>query len=421
MFGTIVNIFESCLVSWFLYSLCTDHKKYALLYMALTAVLNFLAINYINQFLTSQSLMFILFTGLYYIFEKKSTDCSSAQCLFIASLPLLIIMVTNITIDLTLMAFVFPGESFYDVLEMYQIPFDIIIQLIHVIEFYLIVRFLHIRALPFTESEWYIASLLSIISVVITCCFESVYLEFETQKYFLIFGMYSVFLFIVLILLLFRHIYLRADSQTHSAYEIEILKAQAENNQKILDAQKDVHQIRHDIKHLVSLLKDQETNNPEIKDFTSQYEHSLGKTFVPIVTISPAINHVLNIKCQEAMEKHIDIVCAVNIQRVPDMDDMDLSLLLANMLDNAIIHIGIEKSIHVMIREQADMMMVQVANSVNGPVLDQNGNFMNHSSSEGHGYGLKTIELVLKKYDGEFLKQQRGDEIVCTAFIPYKN
>ena len=79
MFGTIVNIFESCLVSWFLYSLCTDHKKHALLYMVLTAVLNFLAINYINQFLPSQSLMFILFTGLYYIFEKKEFNKNNVR------------------------------------------------------------------------------------------------------------------------------------------------------------------------------------------------------------------------------------------------------------------------------------------------------------------------------------------------------
>jgi sensor histidine kinase YesM len=102
------------------------------------------------------------------------------------------------------------------------------------------------------------------------------------------------------------------------------------------------------------------------------------------------------------------------------MEDSDLYLLLSNLIDNAITHIGIEKKIRIIIRDVLDTIMIQVRNSVDGTVISKDGTFLYMDRSEEHGYGLTTIKLLTDKYDGEFIIEQDGQEAVCSVFIPQK-
>jgi sensor histidine kinase regulating citrate/malate metabolism len=64
--------------------------------------------------------------------------------------------------------------------------------------------------------------------------------------------------------------------------------------------------------------------------------------------------------------------------------------------------------------------MVQVSNSVNGTVVNSDGQFITSANDDRHGYGLKTIQAIANKYHGYFICEQDGNEVVCTVFIPFE-
>ena len=67
IFDLVVNLFESVLFIYFLYSLSKTHKQNAVLYSWIAIIANFTIISTINIFSPSESLLFIVFVLIYFL------------------------------------------------------------------------------------------------------------------------------------------------------------------------------------------------------------------------------------------------------------------------------------------------------------------------------------------------------------------
>lgn len=376
--------------------------------------------SYINQFSLSQSLLTLIFDAVYYIYLRQTTFLSRGKALMFCLIPLSVTAIINTIADISVMLLFFPGQSIYDILANYQVPFDILIQLGHVVAFYIIARFIRRNELSMPEKDWIISALLISLCNIMAVCFETVYLEYEAWQYYLLLGVFCVALFVTMILFLFKSMYAHIQQENRQKLEVEILQNQLQSNERMLQMRQELNSMRHDMKHFITLLKRENTDlsSKEIQDAVRTIE-SINKTPVPVNTIIPAINYVLNIKQDEAVQKGLSFICTLNITQMIAMEDSDLYLLLSNLIDNAINHIGIDKNIRVNIREIRDNTMIQVRNSVNGTVISSDGHFINTVENDKHGYGLKTIQTIADKYHGFFACEQDGNEVVCTVFIPF--
>ncbi len=419
MFNICVNIFEQALIVFFLYSLNADHKKNAALLSVITIVINFLLITCINQFSISQSLLTILFDLIFFFYLRLTSYVSYGKALMFCIIPLAVTAIINSIADMSVMLWLFPGRSFYEILEQYQVPFDLLIQCSHVIAFYFIAKYIRRNELELPEKDWIIAALLISLCNIMAVCFEAVYLEYETWRYYLLLGVYCVALFIIMILILFRSMYTHIQQENSRKLEVEILQSQLQSNEKMLQMRQELNSMRHDMKHFITLLKKENTDlsSEQVHDVIKTYE-SANNTPMPVQTIIPAVNYVLNIKQEEAAQKGLNFICTLNITQQISMEDSDLYLLLSNLIDNAIMHIGLEKTIRVLIREVKDTTLIQVRNSVNGTVINSEGQFISSVGSDRHGYGLSTIQTISDKYHGYFICEQESNEAVCSVFIP---
>ena len=79
-----------------------------------------------------------------------------------------------------------------------------------------------------------------------------------------------IVLFIVLIVYLFVSIYRHSMNETKQQIELDILHSQQSANRKILEAQNDLYQLRHDMKHLFQAL-----HNPEILNDKNSFENTI--------------------------------------------------------------------------------------------------------------------------------------------------
>ncbi len=419
MFNICINIFEQASIVFFLYSLNAEHNKNAVVLSVTAFAVNFILITYINQFSISQSLLTIIFDLICFIYLCLTTYISKGKALMFSVMPLAVIGVINSITDMSVMLWLFPGRSFYEILELYQVPFDLLIQGIHVIAFYFIAKYIRKNELEMPEKDWIIAATLISLCNIMAVCFETVYLEYETWRYYLLLGVYCVALFIIMVLILFRSMYSHIQQENSRKLEVEILQSQLQSNEKMLQMRQELNSMRHDMKHFITLLKKEnaDLSSEQVHDVIKMYE-SANNTPMPVQTIIPAVNYVLNIKQEEAAQKGLNFICTLNITQQISMEDSDLYLLLSNLIDNAIIHIGLEKTIRVIIREVKDTTLIQVRNSVNGTAINSEGQFISTAGSDRHGYGLSTIQTISDKYHGYFICEQDSNEAVCSVFIP---
>lgn len=419
IFDLVINLFESMLFIFFLYSLPLTHKPNSIWLSIGAVIINFAAMSAVNYFSPSQSLFFTVFTAFYFLYLCLISNERKELLIIYALLPMTIAAMTNTVFDITFILALGNGRSFLELLSLYGIPTTLTVQLIHVICFYFVVKKLKDKLPKLSSRECIILSLLLLTACTVSTCLETVYLDYENTKSYLAIGVYCSSAFIILIAILFNLIYARISLENKLNLENTILKTQLSSNEQILKAQQNIHSLRHDIKHLITLLKEN-NNQPmsdEIKDVIKKYDTVKEKRFDHFNTAIPAVNYVLNVKREEAIEKGIDLKCTLNITHDPGFETEDLFLLLSNLLDNAIKHIGFNKRIDLEIKEIEELFCVTITNSVNGQVLDENNEFIVKGGSKEHGFGIKTIELLANKYDGYISCRQIGGDVVVTVYL----
>jgi signal transduction histidine kinase len=210
------------------------------------------------------------------------------------------------------------------------------------------------------------------------------------------------------------------QKEDRQSLEIAMLENQISSNQKTLSVQEDLYKLRHDLKHFINTFSNEDSDDPEIRRIINDYKDRYEKTVIPYNSPSQAVNYVLTIKKQEAAERGIDFDSTLNIPCSIPMEDADLYLLLSNLLDNAIQHIGIRRKISVEIISIEDRLSIRVINSADIKVLD-NDNNIKYRPSEKHGYGIMTVRTLLSKYGGTLYLDQDDENFAALAYIPLNN
>ena len=421
MFEHAINIFESILVPFVLYSLCKQKKpgKTKYLLLLIFSLFQFSFITVINYFSMTESVYMIIEILASYAFVSLISNDSASYKFFVCAVPYNVIGIENTIQNTTVSYILFHKIDYYLLAEKYRMINVTASQVIHVLIFYYVIKISNKMETSIEDKDYILLALILFVCNFMTICFETVGYHFENQDLFMVFGIWSVLLFVILIIYLFVSIYRHSVYETKQEIELEILESQQSSNRKILDVQSELYQLRHDMKHFIQALKNPDIlkNENDLQNTIGQYESIVQNTVLPITTMSSAVNYVLNIKREEATRKGIDFSSMLNITHEINMEDDDLYLLLSNLLDNAIEHIGMMKKIRVEMNDVGKMFVIKISNSIDYPVIDDSGNFIISNRNEEHGYGTKTIENILSKYDGYISYIEKHGELLATAII----
>lgn len=181
-------------------------------------------------------------------------------------------------------------------------------------------------------------------------------------------------------------------------------------NNSILDKQKmflEMRSLRHDLKHhLIYLTKLIEYNkvNEALSYMEKLIDESIGKRICNSENF--IIDSLINYKNKIAEENNIifefDIKVPVNLP----FDMADISVLLGNILDNAIescLNCGVmNRRIYLKIGFDGFNMFIRLENSLNqNKIKKVKGKFVTTKlNSENHGLGLYSVEKIVEKYHG---------------------
>lgn len=103
------------------------------------------------------------------------------------------------------------------------------------------------------------------------------------------------------------------------------------------------------------------------------------------------------------------------------------SLVLGNLMDNLLCNgmeacqnMGGAREMVLVLRNQGDVLEINLENSIGESVLENNPEFVSHKKvKERHGFGLESIRRIVKEYDGmyEYWEEKKGEGSIFCQWI----
>lgn len=191
----------------------------------------------------------------------------------------------------------------------------------------------------------------------------------------------------------------------------------------IRQSQQNLKSLRHDMQnHLLQVFEYlQNEKYDEAKGYIRQMENKLEISKEHVRTGNIEIDGILNYKLGIIEDLGCVPEVEINVPEQKFMSNFDLTVLLGNLLDNAIeaLRKDDKKSLSIKIRYVKGILYISMYNSFDG-VINKGGNrFLSlKEDKENHGIGLTNIDSIVNKYNGEMRIDSKGG-IYKTDIILY--
>ncbi len=208
----------------------------------------------------------------------------------------------------------------------------------------------------------------------------------------------------------------------------ELLAVQTDMYQKQYDAMTENIQMmkiyRHDIKHHLSAIHSflNEGNILEAKKYISKMDRGLKDTAVEQYCENYVVNVVLSAYIHKANHDKITVDCEAEIPDNIPIDSIELGLVFANALDNAInackqIESVSDRSISIVCKQHCEQIYIRITNPFAGEVKF-NGEYP-VSENDNHGVGTRSIAAIALKYSGIFSFTAQDGVFKTTLALKY--
>lgn len=226
----------------------------------------------------------------------------------------------------------------------------------------------------------------------------------ETSPYFLMIFLLIAALNILLYILMNK---MQRDNITKEEYALVKANLEAQQNFAVETRERysEMKTLRHDVKHYLSTAAEliSDGQHEKAKSYIENViNEKINSAVIGVNTGSAVIDAVINRRLAICAEKKIEVKCLIDTQFVSE-NDIDVSILLSNLLDNAITGCTNSEApeIELIIVNKKSFTYITVKNSISGPVLKNNpGLKTNKPDKSVHGFGIKSINNIAKKYDG---------------------
>ena len=148
---------------------------------------------------------------------------------------------------------------------------------------------------------------------------------------------------------------------------------------------------------------------------------SLSAAYTPVHTDNPTLNAIMNVELEKAQSNQIN--CTYEIaDTLKNMRDGDIISLIANLCDNAIEYLvqipQEQRQMSLSISSYKSYCKVVCKNAVASSVLADNPNLTTTKEDKTlHGKGMDILRTIAKKYDGELLINEDGNQLTVSVMM----
>ncbi len=178
------------------------------------------------------------------------------------------------------------------------------------------------------------------------------------------------------------------------------------------------HDYRNHIQTMKAYLAMDELD--KLSDYLGELDKDLTNVDTVLKTGNVMIDAILNSKLSLAKSKKIQISAKAIVPKKLNISEVDLSIILGNLMDNAMEACDKvqeeERFIRVYIDILKGQLYIYVMNAVNNKLTRRGKRYLSTKSGKHHGFGLMRMDNVVKKYDG-YLERQNEEGVFATEIM----
>lgn len=184
-----------------------------------------------------------------------------------------------------------------------------------------------------------------------------------------------------------------------------------------------VNQKYHDLKHQINLLKTQAYVGKSTS-YLEKMEREIRVYETQNKTGNQILDAVLTNKAMICQNKEIELKFIVDGGALSFMEDMDVSALFGNMLDNAIESAEKQREkqkrlIWLYVTKEKQFVRIRTENYCDEKIQFKNGMPVTTKKDRRlHGYGMKSIKSTVEKYDGSVVAAQENNWFELKILLP---
>lgn len=184
-----------------------------------------------------------------------------------------------------------------------------------------------------------------------------------------------------------------------------------------------VNQKYHDLKHQIALLRAQ-TDSDRADAYLQQMEREIRAYEARNQTGNPVLDAVLTSKALYCQRHGIELKFIADGKLLGFMDDMEVSALFGNMLDNAIESVERQpdeqkRLIRLYVGGENRFLRIRIENYCEERVRFRDGMPMTTKQDKRyHGFGMKSMQRTVGKYGGSMVASQDGNWFALKILIP---
>lgn len=179
----------------------------------------------------------------------------------------------------------------------------------------------------------------------------------------------------------------------------------------------------HDLKHQIQLLKE-ESGTPKAEKYLAQMEHEIKIYEGQNKTGNRVLDTVLTSKGTYCQMHDIELKCIVDGENLDFMEDMDISALFGNMLDNAIeceekLADKEKRMIRLYVAREKQFLRIRIENYCEEKPAFRNGMPVTTKKDKRfHGFGMKSMQKTVEKYGGSVVAGLADNWFELKILIP---
>lgn len=218
---------------------------------------------------------------------------------------------------------------------------------------------------------------------------------------------------------MFFHHFQMLKTENKMLLELETL---SENHIKDMELMMEKNRIQtHDMKHHLLVLREygQEKQWDSLMSYLNELSEDILAKKKTGWTQTGILDTILEQKKEKAESEGIEFsIQADRIGALP-FSDLEICTLFSNLLDNAIEACekieGNRRWIEIQITRKSGMLYLTISNSIKDRPSEQEGKLItNKQNHQLHGYGIKSVQKIVRKYEGDFSYQIRESEFIVT-------
>jgi len=304
----------------------------------------------------------------------------------------------------------------------YRLIFLVINKLVQLLFSEIIVRVFRRKELIQTGGENIAILIVPVVSIAVLAMVWEVDGTFSQDKelyYILLMCALVVFLNIFM---LFFHVFSQRSNRekAEAVAHAKVAQTQLRDQKEISEMYQSVRTMRHDMNNHLSTIhgllamKKYEEADAYLQNITDNI-----RAFDDCRTGVLSLDALMGSKTNYARSNHIQVNMNANVPRDLRIAEDDLSTLVGNLYNNAIdaclkIEDESKRRIQIDLYQEGDYLFIDMKNATNGDEKRIRGLWMTMKpNAANHGFGLKSIDRIVDKYNGFCLREHENNTFHC--------